>query len=174
VSADNEEGGRLAARHLISLGHTRIAHITGPNVQGNLNDRARGFLRVAEASGMQPPVVLRGEHSFAGGCELTRRILERHPERTAIFAGNDAMAFGALRAVMDAGKRVPDDISLVAFDNVDLSAITSPPLTTVHQPKYEMGRAAVEMLLAVNGHPSVPEHRVLGVQLIVRQSCRKV
>jgi LacI family transcriptional regulator len=170
VAADNREGGAMAARYLLSLGHRRLGHITGRNQQGNLNDRTRGFLK-ATGSGASVEV-LRGPHSIESGYEMTRRLMEKHPELTALFAANDAMAFGAVRALLELGKRIPDDISVVGFDNVDLAAIIHPPLTTIHQPKYETGKAAVEMLL--NRPPGFIEHRVLGVQLIERQSCRKL
>jgi LacI family transcriptional regulator len=174
VCADNEEGGRLAGKYLASLGHKKIAHLTGQNLRGNLSDRARGFLKAVESAGLAEPILLRGEHSQKGGYELACRLIEREPKVTAIFAANDAMAFGALRALIEMEKRVPDDVSLIGFDNVEMSAITHPPLTTIHQPKYEIGRAAVEMLLARRDPPQMPEHRTLGVQLIERQSCRKL
>lgn len=172
VCADNEEGGRLAARHLIALGHKQLAHLTGQNARGNLNDRARGFLKAIEQAGLHEPVVLRGEHSMSGGYALAQRLMERYPKATAVFTGNDAMAFGVLRAVLDAGRSVPGDLSVVGFDNVELAAIVHPPLTTVHQPRREMGKAAVEILLSRPAGMALPEHRVLGVQLIERQSCR--
>ena len=127
------------------------------------------------ANGKVPdPVVLHGENSFQGGSELTHKLLKDHPQITAIFAGNDVMAFGATRAIYQSGRRIPDDISLMGFDNVELSSVIHPPLTTIHQPKYEIGRAAVEILMRLCGKSTdrSPEHRVLGVELIERQSCR--
>lgn len=172
VTVDNREGGAIAARYLLSLGHRRLGHITGRNQQGNLNDRTRGFLKtVGSAAKVQ---VLRGPHNIESGYELTMRLITKHPKITALFAANDAMAFGAIRALIEMGKRVPEDISLIGFDNVDLSAIVHPPLTTIHQPKYETGKAAIEILLALNQTPSHLEHRVLGVQLIERSSCRQL
>jgi LacI family transcriptional regulator, galactose operon repressor len=176
VCADNEAGGALAAQHLLNLGHTTIAHITGPRQHGNLSDRARGFLRVLQSA--RPPikpVLLRGTFNFSGGAELAAKVIERHPKVTAIFAANDVMAFGAARTAIERGLKIPDDLSLVGFDNIEFSSIVHPPLTTVHQPKYEMGQAAVEILLrmARSHNGQTPEHRRLGVKLIERQSCRK-
>jgi DNA-binding LacI/PurR family transcriptional regulator len=172
VVADNREGGALAARHLLGLGHRKIGHITGPNLQGNLNDRTHGFLKaVGKKAAVQ---VLRGQHSMEGGYELTRRLMEQLPGMTALFAANDAMAFGAIRALSEMGKRIPTDVSLVGFDNVDMAAIVHPPLTTVHQPKYETGKAALEILLNLRESPETMEHRVLGVRLIERESCRRL
>lgn len=176
VHADNEAGGRLAAEYLLSLGHRRIAQLTGPRRHGNMTDRARGFNAVLQERGAAEPVTLHGAMSFAGGWELTRALLERHSRCTSIFAANDMMAFGAARAIWEAGKRVPDDISLIGFDNLEISMVLHPPLTTIHQPKYETGCAAVEILLrlAKTGEHPVAEHRLLGVKLIERQSCRRL
>ena len=175
VCADNQAGGALAADYLVGLGHRAIAHITGPREHGNLTDRAQGFVRVLAEKNCPEPVVLYGQNNFQGGYELTRELLAENEKITALFAGNDVMAFGAARAIYEAGKRIPDDISLIGFDNLELSAVTHPPLTTIHQPKYEIGKEAVEMLLRAAGEDlkKKPEHRVLDVELVERQSCRK-
>ncbi|HXE11443.1 MAG TPA: LacI family DNA-binding transcriptional regulator [Bryobacteraceae bacterium] len=174
VCADNETGGALAAQYLLDRGHRKIAHLTGPRKHGNLSDRARGFVRVLQAA--RPavqPVILRGNYNFSGGAELMHRLLTEHPDATGVFAANDIMAFGALQAALERGLRIPDNISLIGFDNIELTSIVHPPLTSIHQPKYEIGRAAVEILLRL-GHSkskSAPEHRILGVELIERKSC---
>ena len=176
VCADNEAGGALAAKYLLDLGHRAIAHITGPRQHGNLSDRERGFLRTMQAGGKSvQPIVLRGRFNFAGGAELTAKVLDKHPKVTAIFAANDVMAFGAARTVLERGLKIPDDLSLIGFDNIEFSSIVYPPLTTIHQPKYEMGQAAVEILLRLARDPAtqMTEERRLGVQLVERQSCRK-
>src|SRR5229473_3519145 len=175
VCADNESGGALAARYLLDLGHRKIAHLTGPRQHGNLSDRTRGFVRALQ-SGKNPvrPIVLHGKFNFDGGTELTRRLLDEHPDVTAIFAANDVMAFGVVQAVLDRGLRIPEDLSLIGFDNIEFSAIVHPPLTTIHQPKYEMGYAAVEILLrmARDKGRRIPENRLLGVEIVERQSCQ--
>jgi LacI family transcriptional regulator len=176
VSADNGAGGALAADYLWDLGHRRIAHLTGPRHHGNMTDRERGFVRALGAAGIPvQPVVLHGKNNFAGGVELARKLLGEHGEITAIFAGSDAMAFGVMRALMDAGRRIPQDVSVVGFDNVEMASIAHPPLTTIHQPKYEIGQAAVEILLrmAQGKENQVAEHRLFGVHLIERESCAK-
>ncbi len=176
VCADNEAGGALAARYLLDLGHHKIAHLTGPKQHGNLSDRTRGFVRTLRtAKSRVQPVVLHGAFTFRGGAELAAKLLEEHPEVTAVFAANDVMAFGVVRAALDRGLRIPEDLSLIGFDNIEFSSVMYPPLTTIHQPKYEMGKAAVEILLrlACSEGKRVPEHRMLGVELIERQSCRK-
>jgi DNA-binding LacI/PurR family transcriptional regulator len=177
VYADYEAGGALAAQYLLRLGHRRIAHLGGPKTNFSLADRARGFVGVLQSvPDPVEPIVLLGKNSFAGGLELAKKLLAEHPDVTAIFTANDSMAFGAIRAILDAGKKIPDDISLVGFDNVELSSIMHPPLTTIHQPKYEMGQAAVEILLRLGAtrEKQVAEHRLFGVSLIERQSCREL
>jgi len=176
VCADNESGGALAAKYLLNLGHRKIAHLTGPRQHGNLTDRARGFVRALQtAADPVQPTVLHGKFNFSGGAELTNKLLDEHPGITAVFAANDVMAFGAVRAALDRGLRIPEDLSLIGFDNIEFSGIVHPPLTTIHQPKYEMGYAAVEILLRLAGEKAkqTPEHRLLGVELIERESCRR-
>jgi DNA-binding LacI/PurR family transcriptional regulator len=85
--------------------------------------------------------VLHGQITFAGGCELTKRLLDENSGITSIFAGNDVMACGAVRAILDRGLSVPGDISLIGFDNIELSSVIHPPRTTIHQPKWEIGRS---------------------------------
>src|ERR1700676_77022 len=175
VCADNESGGALAAQYLLGLGHRKIAHLTGPRQHGNLSDRTRGFVRALQsAEHPVQPIVLHGKFNFDGGTELTRKLLDEHPDVTAIFAANDVMAFGVVQAVLDRGIRIPEELSLIGFDNIEFSVIVHPPLTTIHQPKYEMGHAAVEILLRMAGEKDkrTREHRLLGVELIERQSCQ--
>jgi LacI family transcriptional regulator len=174
VCADNEAGGRLAGEYLLKLGHRQIAHITGPRHHGNMTDRAKGFVRaLAGAGDPVTPVVLYGKNNFTGGYEMGREILEKHPEVTAIFAANDTMAFGAIRALTEVGRRIPKDVSVIGFDDIELASIVNPALTTIHQPKYEIGAAAVEILLrhADRKKSHAAEHRVFDVNLVERQSC---
>jgi LacI family transcriptional regulator len=174
VCADNEAGGSLAGSHLVKLGHTEIGHITGSRLHGNMTGRARGFVEALKAAFLTPRIVY-GEHNFQGGYALTGTLLNTYPKLTAIFAANDAMAFGAVRAIQERGLRIPEDISLIGFDNVELCSVICPPLTTIHQPKHEIGQAAMELLLRLAGHPGkgTPEHRILGVELVERQSCQR-
>ena len=175
--ADNEGGGALAAEFLLKLGHRRIAHLTGPRHHGNMTDRVKGFTR-ALAAAQKPvdPIVLYGKNNLSGGYDLAHQLLERYPEVTAIFASSDIMAFGVIRALLEAGRRIPQDVSVIGFDDVELAGIVHPPLTTIFQPKYELGVAAVECLLRQSAHkdrPS-PERRVFDVRLVERQSCASI
>lgn len=176
VVADNLYGGELAGKYLIGLGHSRAVHITGPRTHGTFADRAKGFLKAFHDSGLPKPKVTYDEHTFGAAYQSARQIFGANRSITAIFAGNDVIAFGCLRALMEMGIRVPEEVSIIGFDNVEVAQITSPPLTTIDQPKYETGKAAVEILLnmmAKNG-VSEPEHRVIGVRLIERESCRNI
>lgn len=173
VCADNFEGGRLAGAHLAQLGHRKIAHITGPKHHGNLTERLGGFLAAMKSARLPAPLVLHGQNSFSGGYDLARTVFAKHPEITAIFAGNDAMAFGVGRAAAELNLQFPRDMSLIGFDDVDLAQVVSPPLTSIHAPKYEIGQVAVETLLKIVGRGGAgpPEQRILGVKLVVRKSC---
>ncbi len=173
VSSDNFEGGRLAGAHLAQLGHRKIAHITGPRHHGNLTERLRGFLAALKSARLPAPLVLHGQNSFSGGYDLAHIFFAKHPEITAIFAGNDAMAFGVGRAAAELNLQFPRDMSLIGFDDVDLAQVVSPPLTSIHAPKYEIGQVAVETLLKIveRGGAGPPEQRILGVKLVVRKSC---
>ncbi len=173
VCADNYEGGRLAGEYLAGLGHRKIAHITGPRHHGNLTERARGFLAALSAAGVPAPLLLHGQNSFADGYQLARRVFANRPRITAIFAANDAMAFGVGRAATEMNISIPKDLSLIGFDDVDLAQVVHPALTTIRAPKYEIGQVAVETLLKqVQRSGSLPpEQRMLGVELVIRKSC---
>lgn len=174
VLADNYAGGFMAGQYLLDLGHRVIGHLTGAVQHGNLRERTKGFKKsLQETNSRVTPMIIHGRHSNEGGYRMMKKLLKR-PGLTAVFAANDAMAFGAVRAIFESNLRIPDDISVIGFDNVDMASLVRPALTTVHQPKYEMGRAAVEVLLrqAKQGEMAMPEHRMVEVRLVKRESCR--
>lgn len=176
VLADNERGGWLAAEYLWGLGHRQLVHLSGPGRHGNLSRRARGFLQYLRKPREKATVsVVHGGHTLEGGYNAARKLFRERPDVTAIFAANDAMAFGVLKAAMEQGVQIPRDLSLVGFDDVEMACISHPPLTTIYQAKYELGEAAVNILLsAASDRQKEPEHRVLGVRLVERQSAAKV
>jgi LacI family transcriptional regulator, galactose operon repressor len=176
VVADNLYGGELAGKYLIDSGHRRVVHITGPRSHGTFADRAKGFLKSFRDRGLPKPKISFGEHTFEAAHQAARHILKADRNFTAIFAGNDVIAFGCMRALIELGIRVPEEMSIIGFDNVEFAQITNPPLTTIDQPKYETGKAAVEILLNMMAKEGVsePEHRVIGVKLIERQSSRSI
>jgi LacI family transcriptional regulator, galactose operon repressor len=177
VLADNYAGGLLAGRYLIDLGHCVIGHLTGSIQHGNLRERTKGFRKALEETKAQiTSIIIHGQHNSEGGYRMMKKLLLERSGLTAVFTANDAMAFGAMRAIFESGLRVPEDISVIGFDNVEFAGIFRPLLTTIHQPTYEMGRAAVEILLRQAEHPdaSTPEHRLMEVKLVERESCRRV
>jgi DNA-binding LacI/PurR family transcriptional regulator len=175
VSADNHHGGLLAAQHLIQLGHRVIAHLNGPRHHTTFAERTRGFQEAVQSSDEKiATVTMNNDPTSLGGYEMTKKLLAENPDVTAIVAGNDAIALGAMRAAGECGVSIPDQLSVIGFDNIEVCDLIHPPLTTIHQPKYEMGQAAVEILLKSDQSDKtrVPEHRLFGVTLIQRQSCK--
>jgi DNA-binding LacI/PurR family transcriptional regulator len=176
VSADNERGGELAAECLLANGHRHLIYLTGPEKHDNLSARARGFMRMVRHFGRGADAsVLHGTHTLAGGYEMAKTLFRHLGKLTAIFTANDTVAFGVIKAAIEAGLRIPEDVSVIGFDDVELAALVHPPLTTIRQPKYEIGSAAIDVLLRLSaGKDRTPEHRVLGVELIERSSVKKL
>jgi len=172
VMLNNFRGAYLATRHLVELGHRRIAHIAGPANRFTGLDRRAGYLAALVEAGLpvDSALVIEGDYSFESGYRAMRALLD-HDRPSAVFIGGDAMALGALRAIRDAGLRVPDDLSLVAFGNPDFVHYATPALTTVDLPIVEAGMVAVEMLLKRIAAPQMPaETRMLEPRLLVRES----
>jgi LacI family transcriptional regulator len=146
---DHFEGARIAADHLLSLGHRRIAFICGDPIHADSIERLRGYRAALEASGVpyNPALVLQGDYRESSGLAATERLLDSKEPFTAIFAANDQMAFGAALALYRRGLRVPDDVSLIGIDDLPAAANAIPPLTTIHQGAYDMGRLAAASLL---------------------------
>lgn len=169
VAVDQFEGARLATRHLIELGHTRILHLAGPQDWIEADARMRGYLReVADRELMVRPPVLgdwTAEFGYRAGRELMHRM-----EFTAVFCSNDQMALGLLHAFREADVRVPADISVVGFDDIPDAAHYWPPLTTIRQDFAEVGRRAVEAVLAQLAGEPAPELDAIRPQLVLRSS----
>jgi DNA-binding LacI/PurR family transcriptional regulator len=180
VDVDDEGGARLAAAHLIELGHRDVAilAIDGPRSTtagegGVVVRRLRGYRDTLSAAGIEvpPEEIAIGPSTIAGGIDAVDRLWASDRRPTAILAMSDAMAIGALRAVRSHGLSVPAEISIVGFDDIELAQSTDPPLTTVHQPVRGKGEAAVRLLLSViEGRDQRPGHRRLDTRLIVRGS----
>lgn len=173
VMADNAQGGWLATQHLLELGHTHIACIAGPSVLTPSSDRSQGYRRALEGTGLtvDETLIVRGEFDFASGHRAAQELLQRADPPTAIFACNDLMAVGAISAATELGFNVPDQLSIVGFDDVSLASYTNPPLTTVAQPMYNMGSLAAMMLLErLQGSEAPPVRQVLNTRLVVRRS----
>jgi LacI family transcriptional regulator len=149
LNFDNFVGGQLATRHLIELGHRQIAFISGDTEQPDGVERFRGYCAALDAANIafDPALVVQGGFTEASGLLAVDRLLEARQRFTAIFAANDQMAFGAALALYRHSLRVPQDVSLVGFDDLLTSLHVIPPLTTVHQPAYELGRLAAAAML---------------------------
>jgi LacI family transcriptional regulator len=172
VTANHEEGGGIAARHLLALGHRRIACVAGPPGLSPSDQRVAGYRRALEEAGVEAGAVLHGDFHPAAGADAARALLAGRRPPTAIFACNDLMAMGVLRAAAELGRRVPADLAVVGYDDIELASYLTPSLTTVAQPKRELGREAVRLLLDRIGSPRLPSRReVLPVALRVRRSC---
>src|SRR3954454_4861186 len=177
VMSDNEAGAATAVRHLHDLGHRRIATITGMIDSRPGIDRLRGYRAAIQSLGLayRDEYVLYGDFYADSGREATVRLLALDEPPTAIFAAADMMAIGAIRAASEAGLRVPEDLSVVGFDDIQLAAHVTPPLTTLRQDKLGLGAAAGEALVArIAGDPHRPPLRILPVDLVVRGSTTEV
>ncbi|RAO99180.1 hypothetical protein PW5551_05360 [Petrotoga sp. 9PW.55.5.1] len=177
VLVDNESGAFEATEYLIFLGHKKIAFLEGSKVAWDSKARFEGYLKALKAHSLEfnPNLVENGNFTKEEGYLATKRLLIKKEKFTAIFSANDQMAIGAIRALKEAGLKVPDDISIVGFDNIEASSIIEPPLTTVSQPIYEMGKKAVDVLVKLINKEEVREKKImLKTKLIERHSCRKL
>jgi LacI family transcriptional regulator len=173
IGSTNFTGGVTAAEHLLSLGHRRIAHISGPRTLACSVARLHGYRAALERAGVPaaPALVATGSFSYETGVREASVWLKLPDRPTAVFAGSDQIAFGVLEAARLRGLRVPEDLSVVGFDDTYAAASSSPPLTTVHQPLYEMGQLAVQTLLRLCAGEAVASHHVeLATRLEVRAS----
>lgn len=173
IDFNNFEGARLATHHLLALGHRRIAFIAGDPLHPDAMERLRGYRAALKAAGVRfnQALVLPGKYHEESGLMAVEQLIDSREPFTAIFAANDQMAFGAALALHRRGLRVPDDISLVGFDDLAGAAHSLPPLTTIHQAAHELGRLVASSLLQLLAGQapveSLPEPR-----LIVRASTR--
>ncbi|GAA3437582.1 LacI family DNA-binding transcriptional regulator [Kutzneria kofuensis] len=172
VDADNLGGAAKAVRHLVDSGRSVIATVAGPRDMTVGLDRLAGYRRVmADAERSDHGLVFFGDFSQASGEHAAVRLLERRPDVDAIFTASDLMAVGVLRALRRAGRRVPDDVAVIGFDDLPIGRHTDPPLTTVRQPVEEMGaRMTRELLALIAGGSSGPRRVVLDTELVLRAS----
>lgn len=178
VCIDNFKGATLAMEHLFSLGHRNIAFINGPHFLPSSEERRRAYLTGMARHGMQvlPGMVREGYNSIDSGYQLANSILEEFPEVTALFVASDYMAIGVLDAIHDRNMKIPQDISVVGFDNIQMSQQVAPSLTTVSQQIETKGRLSVNLLMDLIENCEMPEEHVVEVeaQLVVRDSTARV
>ncbi|WP_255948345.1 LacI family DNA-binding transcriptional regulator [Streptomyces odontomachi] len=173
VGATNFAGGLAATRHLLSLGHRRVAYLGGPTMAVCNQARVHGYRAAMEAEGAPVPdaYVQPGDFTYGAGLLGAAALLDLEAPPTAIFAGNDEIALGVVETARARGLRVPEDLSVVGFDDTNLARMASPPLTTVRQPLREMGGAALRTALRVaNGEKLESHHIELATELVVRAS----
>ncbi|MGE6203893.1 LacI family DNA-binding transcriptional regulator [Guptibacillus hwajinpoensis] len=174
VAIDNISSARNAVEHLLQLGHKRVGMITGPLDIPLSRDRLKGYRQALLENdiGVDGVLIQEGDHKYDSGYNQMNKFLALDNPPTAIFAANDSMAMGAVKAVKAHGLRVPEDIGVVGFDNIQFSNIFEPSLTTVAQPFMEMGQRSMELLLKqINGETFTKNQHVLDTRLIIRDSC---
>lgn len=177
VGATNWQGAYLATEYLIGLGHRRIGFITGSMDLGCAQDRLAGYKSALRTHHLpfSPELVYEGDFLQSCGVTAANILLDLPEPPTAIFASNDVMAMGAMDVIRHRGLRIPDDISIVGFDNIPQSGMVFPPLTTVQQPLEQMGSVATQMLLGMLEESQVSGRRIdLPTELIKRASCAPV
>jgi LacI family transcriptional regulator len=174
ATADDTMGMRLAVEHLLSLGHTRIAHLAGPLDYSTGLDRHESFLETMRTAGVDPDpdlVLVAEVFREPEGDRLCGQLLDEGREFTAIAAANDLLALGCYDAFAERGVRCPEDVSVVGFNDMPFTARFAPPLTTIHIPHYEIGAAAAELMLERLGDGDSPAREIrLEPSLVVRQS----
>lgn len=178
IGADNFRGGYLATNHLIRLGHQRIAHVRGTLEASTAHGRAAGYRSALEKSNLvfSDELQVDGNYSRAGGYTAAHALMALDAPPTAIFAANDVTALGVMDGVLDAGRRIPEDVAVVGFDDIPLASLRVIGLTTIHTGYVEIAKEALDLLLYKIAHrnePASPEVicRIRPVHLVVRRTC---
>ncbi len=173
VTLDNIKTGRLIAEHLIDLGHVHLAHISGPLDLMLSRERLDGFQSVIRERGLSPALYVEGDSSWSAesGYRAMQLLLEARPRPTAVFASNDRMAIGAMRAVIEAGLRIPEDISVAGVDDIELASYQIIPLTTIRQSLKDVATLGITILLEIlEGKEPARSRVVCEPKLVVRAS----
>ena len=175
VRVDNMGGATQAVQHLLELGHERIGFISGPKMSTSSIDRLKGYKNALAQNGrhFDAGLVKQGNLTPESGFQAAKEVLGRRERPTAILASNDLMAFGAIRAARSLGFRVPQDLSVVGFDNIPLSSYFEPPLTTVEIPMHSVGTASMQMLADLLSGREFSRVRLFTTRLLVRESSAK-
>ena len=169
VGVDNVGGAAAATRHLIDSGRRRIATIAGPQDMIGGIDRLAGYRAELRGTRSRAAVAL-GDFTRESGAHAMRRLLDEDPRLDAVFVASDLMADGALRILRQVGRRVPDDIAVVGFDDIEIARYTEPPLTTVRQPIQDLGRRMVRQVLRLTAGEEIEPSVVLPTELVIRES----
>lgn len=177
IQDNSLQGGYMAAKHLIECGHKEIGCITGPLIRHQAQMRYEGYKRALAEAGIaiNPDWIVESDFECEGGYQAFEKLYERGKLPSALFVSNDMMAMGVIQAASQRDLRVPDDLSLIGYDDVHIAKFMTPALTTIHQPKYRLGKAAVDTLLYRLENPDTTAQVVqLEPTLVVRNSVRKL
>jgi LacI family transcriptional regulator, repressor for deo operon, udp, cdd, tsx, nupC, and nupG len=173
VYVDNVQAASTAVNHLITLGHRDIAFISGPAARPICADRQRGYEQALREAGLpvNPALIVSGDFSFEAGARGVETLLASKQKFTALFCCNDEMAIAAMLTLSLHGRRVPEEVSVVGFDDIRLARYCNPPLTTIAQPKNQLGGEAMTLLIeTLNGGDPSPRKRILSTELVIRKS----
>lgn len=173
VLAANQHGGWLATQYLLELGHRRIGCIVGPEDIASSGERVAGYHQALSDHNVPPDnqLIIRGDFRYESGYSAGNQLLSLDDPPTAIFACNDLMAVGVMAKALEIGLSVPGDLSVIGFDDIRPAIYANPPITTIKQPKYEMGVASTELLLArMRDNERAPQQQILDTSLVIRQS----
>ncbi|KXG44190.1 LacI family DNA-binding transcriptional regulator [Tepidibacillus infernus] len=175
VITKNYEGGKLATKYLKEIGCRVIAHIKGPDRNINAEQRFKGYIEeVSNEPWFHEELIIHGNYNMRTATEVTKKLLNKFPEIDGIFAGNDVMAVGAIKAAHQLGRKIPDDLSIIGFDGIALGEMTIPELTTIAQPIYRMGELATHILInLIEGKAIKQTYYELDIQLIKRESTKR-
>lgn len=177
VDADNEEGGYIAIKYLYEKGHRDIGIVTGVQTMRNSIDRFNGFMRATKQYNLEinNDWIINGNFTYEGGINAVDMLIKQKKRPTAVFCSNDLSALGFISEAKKRGLRIPEDISIVGFDNIFASQYSTPPLTTIKQPIFQMGKAAAELLLnKINNIEYIAEGRIFPVEIVERESVLKI
>ncbi|WP_040287399.1 LacI family DNA-binding transcriptional regulator [Sporosarcina koreensis] len=171
LTVENKEGGEMAVRHLLERGCRKIAHICGPLSITSSRERTAGYETVSTGTDwFTPGLIAYSDFTVRGGYSAMQQLLAVHPDLDGVFASNDLMAAGALKALKEAGRNVPEDVKVIGFDGIQLEMV-SPELSTIAQPNYELGKTAMDVLIGlITKQPDIPGDKVFPVTLTVRES----
>jgi DNA-binding LacI/PurR family transcriptional regulator len=174
IDTHNEQGARMAVKYLHELGHREIAFVAGSMNETNARDRLNGFKKAMKDLGLpcQDNCIVYGDFNRDKAYNEVGKLLALENRPSAIFCSDDYMAIAAMERIKETGLEVPNDIAVIGFDNIELSAYVQPALTTIQQPLEELGIKSMELLLdIINGRQKSPVHKILDVKLVKRQSC---
>jgi LacI family transcriptional regulator len=175
IDVNNTNGAYSAVTHLIRAGYQRIATITGPINSTVGIDRKKGYCKALNERGMtiNEDLIVEGDFTEAGGHFAMQQLLSIHPD--AVFAASDTMAIGAMRAVLEAGLRIPDDIAFVGFDDLPIATLSEIKLTTIRQPVVQFGEKSIEILIdLIENGVNPPRHVIMDTELVIRDSCGSI